>query len=164
MLTLASLSDTVLALERILGPIPVLILVTDRAGRILESNAAARDAFARTGKDLQDRPIGDLVPGLVLDLDPVAPDSDAPPAVRFGSPRRRGQRADGGGFPVEVHASAHRLGDDLVCVVALLDMTERLQADRSARESRALLDAVLDGLPAMVSARAPDGTYAFVNA
>lgn len=165
-LSLASIYETVRTLERVMGPFPLLIFATDREGRVLMSTERARDALGRAEVDILDKPIGDLVPGLVLAIEDLGDDriGTREPVVRFGPSRRRARRKDGSVFPVEVHASTHRIGDDVLCVVALLDMTERLHADREMRDSRALLEAVLSGLPAMVSAKTPDGVYEFMNA
>jgi|GEM_PF-4957147 len=164
-LTLASLYDAVHTLERVLGSFPVLILAADRAGRVVMTTERTRDTLGRAEVELLDLSLCDVVPGLSPKIGMLTDgDLTVPPLVEIGATRRRALRRDGTAFPVEVQASAHRLGDDVICVVAMLDMTERLQADRAVRDSQALLDAVLCGLPAMVSAKAPDGTYEFVNA
>ena len=159
-LTLASLYDVVRAIERILGPFPVLVLAVDRHGRIVMTNEATRTALDLAEVDLIDRSLDTAVPGLALTFETSA---DGTVAVTPNGRRRRARRRDGSVFPVEVHASVHQLGDDVLAFVALLDVTERLQADRAVRESQALLDAVLDGLPAMVSAKDSDGRYEFLN-
>lgn len=161
-LTLASLYDTIRTLERVIGSFPVLIVATDRAGRIVMTTQHTRDALGLSEVELLDKPIGTIVPGLSLTI--TGPTADGMFDVETGPTRRRALRRDSSAFPVDIQASAHRLGEDVICVVALLDMTERLQADRAVRDSQALLDAVLAGLPAMVAAKTPDGTYEFVNA
>ncbi|MDF1791646.1 MAG: EAL domain-containing protein [Thalassobaculaceae bacterium] len=161
-LTLASLYDTIHTLERVIGAFPVLIIATDRAGRIVMTSERTRDVLGLSEVELLDRPIGVIIPGLVLSVSPATDHGDI--QVDIGPSRRRALRRDASSFPVDIQASAHRLGDDMICVFALLDMTERLQADRALRDSQALLDAVLAGLPAMVSAKTLDGTYEFVNA
>ncbi|WPZ32966.1 EAL domain-containing protein [Thalassobaculum sp. OXR-137] len=159
-LTLASLYDTIRTLERVIGAFPLLIVATDRAGRIVMTTQHTRDVLGLSEVELLDRPIAAVIPGITFKLggDPDAPE------IAIGATRRRALRRDATAFTVDIQASAHRLGDDIVCVFALLDATDRLQADRMARDSRALLDAVLSGMPAMVSAKTPDGTYEFVNA
>lgn len=161
-LTLASLYDTVHSLERVLEAFPVLIIATDSAGRIVMTSRRTRDALGLSEVDLLDRPVAAIVPGLAPTV--TLPRGDGDPRVEIGAPRRRALRRDATAFPVEVQATAHRFGDDVICLLALLDVTERVQADRELRESRDLLDAILAGLPAMVAAKTPDGTYEFVNA
>ncbi len=156
-LTLASLYDVVRGVEQILGPFPVLVLAVDSQGRIVMSNEAARTAFGVAEVEMIDRPVTDFVPGIAWNQTAKNALSDSPqkPAVQ--------RRRDGSAFPVEVHTSVHQLGDDKITFVALHDVTERLQADRSVRESQQTLDIVLAGLPAMVSAKDPDGLYEFIN-
>lgn len=159
-LTLASLYDTIHTLERVIGSFPVLIIATDRAGRIVMTTQHTRDVLGLSEVELLDKPIAAIIPGVTIKL---TGGSDGP-EIAIGPSRRRALRRDASAFPVDIQASAHRLGDDVICVFALLDATERLQADRTARESRALLDAILSGMPAMVSAKSLDGTYEFINA
>lgn len=161
-LTLASLYDTVHSLERVLEAFPVLIVATDHAGRIVMTSRRTRDALDLAEVDLLDRPVAAVVPGLELAVS--LPEDGGGPRVEIGATRRRALRRDATAFPVEVQATAHRFGDDVICIVALLDVTERVQATRDLRESRDLLDTVLAGLPAMVAAKTPDGTYEFMNA
>ena len=159
-LTLASLYDTIHTLERVIGSFPVLIIATDRSGRIVMTTRHTRDTLGLSEVELLDKPLGIILPGITFK---IAGDTDEP-EITLGGTRRRALRRDASAFPVDIQASAHRLGDDVICVFALLDATERLQADRAARDSRALLDAILSGLPAMVSAKTLDGTYEFINA
>lgn len=161
-LTLASLYDTIHTLERVIGAFPVLIIATDRAGRIVMTTRHTRDVLGLSEVELLDKPLAAILPGISLKITEPG-DADAP-LIDFGPTRRRALRRDASAVPVDIQASAHRLGDDVICVFALLDATDRLQADRMARDSRALLDAVLSGMPAMVSAKLPDGTYEFINA
>ncbi|WP_028794687.1 EAL domain-containing protein [Thalassobaculum salexigens] len=159
-LTLASLYDTIHTLERVIGSFPVLIIATDRVGRIVMTTQHTRDVLDLSEVELLDKPIGAIVPGITVKISGDAQE----PEIAIGANRRRALRRDASAFPVDIQASAHRLGDDVICVFALLDATDRLQADRVARDSRALLDAILSGMPALVSAKAPDGTYEFINA
>lgn len=159
-LTLASLYDTIHTLERVIGSFPVLIIATDRAGRIVMTTQHTRDVLGLSEVELLDKPIGAIVPGITIKISGDAHE----PEISIGANRRRALRRDASAFPVDIQASAHRLGDDVICVFALLDATERLQTDKLARDSRALLDAILSGMPAMVSAKTLDGTYEFINA
>ncbi|MFX4222186.1 MAG: diguanylate cyclase domain-containing protein [Thalassobaculum sp.] len=161
-LTLASLYDTVHTLERVLDALPVLIIATDSAGRIVMTSRRTRDALGLPEVDLLDKPVAAVVPGLTVSVSAASGDDE--PTVDIGPSRRRALRRDATAFPVEIQATAHRLGDDVICLLALLDVTQRLQTDHAMRESRALLDAILAGLPAMVGAKTPDGTYEFINA
>lgn len=161
-LTLASLYETIHTLERVIGAFPVLIVATDRAGRIVMTTKHTRDVLGLSEVELLDKPLAAILPGITLKITGTGDEDGL--RVDIGATRRRALRRDATPVPVDIQASAHRLGDDVICVFALLDATDRLQADRMARDSRALLDAILSGMPAMVSAKLPDGTYEFVNA
>ena len=161
-LTLASLYDTIHTLERVIGHFPVLVVATDRTGRIVMTSQHARDVIGVSEVELLDRPLAAVLPGLTMAV--VDGPESGSPQVTLGGNRRRALRRDASAFPVEVHATAHLFGDDVICIFAMLDASERLKADRTAKESQALLEAVLAGIPAMVSAKTPDGTYEFINA
>lgn len=157
-LSLSSLYDVVRTFERILGPFPVLVIVVDGEGRVVMSNDTARTAFDRPEIEMLECDLETLVPGLDIAETTKGTKPDGTPV------RKRAIRKDGAAFPVEVQASRHNLGDGELVFVALHDLSERLQADQALRESRALLDAVLAGMPAMVSAKTPEGRYEFINA
>lgn len=171
--SLASLYDAMHSLERILGPFPILTLAVDRQGRIVMSNATARDAFGLSEVLMLEKTLDDLVPGLEIAL---ATGADGKPQAKIkrgtgkgaGSRARRARRFNGQGrdvgvFPVEAHASALTLGDDAVVFVALHDLSDKLRSDRALRQSQDLLEAVLSGVPALISAKGPDGRYQLVN-
>lgn len=177
-LSLASLYDAMHSLERVIGPFPVLTFAVDRRNRLVMSNRTARDAFGLSEVAMLDKRLTDLVPNLeiVLKRDPGGVEQ----AEIVGGPKGKGQtrsiarawkanRFDETGrkvsvFPVEAHASALIVGDDLVVFIALHDLSEKLKTDRALRQSDELLQAVLSGVPALISAKGPDGRYAFLNA
>lgn len=161
-LSLASLYDTMHTLERVLGGFPVMIIATDSAGRMVMTSKRARDALCLAEVDLLDRPVAAIVPGLSISIAQAT--GDDIPRIDIGPARRRALRRDGTAFPVDIKATAHRLGDDVICLFALLDVTERLQTDHALRDSQSLHKAILEGLPAMVAAKTPDGVYEFINA
>jgi len=162
-LSLSSLYDTMHALERILGRFPILILALDRDGRVVMSNATARDAFDRAEVDMLETKVGDLIPGLSVQVDL---DGAGNPVARISPAGKvmRAVRHGGGAFPIEIQASAEVVGDDVVVFLAIHDLSERLRADKALRESQELLDGVLSGVPAVITAKAPDGRYELVNA
>jgi diguanylate cyclase (GGDEF)-like protein/PAS domain S-box-containing protein len=176
-LSLASLYDAMHSLERVIGPFPVLTFAIDRRGRVVMSNRTARDAFGLSEVAMLDKRLGDLVPdlGVSLKKDPhgveqavIAGGAKGKPQARAVTRAWKAHRFDDTGrktgvFPVEAHASALTVGDDLVIFIALHDLSEKLKADRALRQSDELLQAVLSGVPALISAKGPDGRYAFLN-
>ena len=177
-LSLASLYDAMHSLERVIGPFPVLTFAVDRRNRLVMSNKTARDAFGLSEVAMLDKRLTDLVPNLdvVLKQDP----SGVEQAMIVGGLKGKGQTRSAarawkankfdetgrkvGAFPVEAHASALTVGDDLIVFIALHDLSEKLKTDRALRQTDELLQAVLSGVPALISAKGPDGRYAFLNA
>jgi diguanylate cyclase (GGDEF)-like protein/PAS domain S-box-containing protein len=171
--SLASLYDAMHALERVLGPFPILTLAVDRQGRMVMSNVTARDTFGLSEVLMLEKTLDDLVPGLEVTLTTGA-DGKAQAKIKRGKGKAAGSRArrarrfndkgrEIGVFPVEAHVSALPMGDDAVVFVALHDLSEKLRSDRALRQSQELLEAVLSGVPALISAKGPDGRYQLVN-
>ena len=86
-LTLASLYDTVHTLERVLDALPVLIIATDSAGRIVMTSRRTRDALGLPEVDLLDKPVAAVVPGLTVSVSAASGDDE--PTVDIGPSRRR---------------------------------------------------------------------------
>ena len=136
-LSLASLYDAMHSLERVIGPFPVLTFAVDRRNRLVMSNKTARDAFGLSEVAMLDKRLTDLVPNLdvVLKQDP----SGVEQAMIVGGLKGKGQTRSAarawkankfdetgrkvGAFPVEAHASALTVGDDLIVFIALHDLS-----------------------------------------
>jgi PAS domain S-box-containing protein len=74
-----------------------------------------------------------------------------------------GLRKDGSEFPAEAAISKLKTGGETIFTVLLQDITERKRAERALRESQQVLHAVIDAVPAMISAKDRDLRYVFMN-
>jgi PAS domain S-box-containing protein len=107
---------------------------------ILTFNPATEALFGHHGADLFGRPIGLLFDGYAAE--------GAPPPPIFGAHpvELRGLRADGTTFPVEVVATDSDLGEASFYVAMIRDVSERVRALRSLRESEAGFRAAVEAL------------------
>jgi PAS domain S-box-containing protein len=56
-------------------------------------------------------------------------------------------RRDGTTFPVEVHGKSMQVGERVLQIAAIRDITERKRADEALKHEKALLDALMDNIP-----------------
>jgi PAS domain S-box-containing protein len=120
------------------------VFVVDReSGRILETSPAAAPRYGYGLGELVGRSIAEVAvePGLALE------------DLRRGPPHgavRVHRRKDGTRFPVEVIASEVVWDGRPAVVQVVRDVTERVRAEEALRESKALVEAVVDNVPLMV--------------
>lgn len=113
------------------------LIIVSRDGRILEANPKTEELFGYRQAELEGQPVELLLPARLRELHQRDREG------YFAAPRSRSmgiglnllaRRKDGTEFPVEVsltYASATERGD--VVVAAIIDISERLTLERSAR-------------------------------
>ncbi len=127
---------------------PDAILVADPAGHILLVNSQTEVLFGYSRPELLGRPVEMLLPSCLTAVHKQhRADYLAAPHTRpMGTGLELfGQRQDGSEFPVEVSLSPLQLGDDLVVMSTIRDVTRRKHLERERRElaERLLLQAQL---------------------
>ncbi len=140
-----------------------VLLIDGETGRILEANGAAEamygyskaELLALTNEDLSAEPEETRA---VTRGTPVAPDE----VVTI--PLRLHRRKDGSTFSVEITGRFFEQEGRSVHIAAIRDVTERHLAARELQESREVLRAVLDGIPARVFWKDRDLNYLGCNA
>jgi len=121
---------------------PVLV-VEQASGLILEATPATAPIYGYPQGAL----VGLHVAALAADPDQVLEDlRDVPRPASL----RLHRRSDGTRFPVEVASSAVEWGGRAAVILAIRDATERVRAEEALRESKALVEAVVDNVPLMV--------------
>jgi len=145
------------------------ILISDRGGKIILTNARVEQLFGYARDELLGRPIEDLVPRATREGHAELRHQ----FVEIGQTRQigrargslQGLRKDGSTFPAEIGLSPlprSSYGEGCVCAL-IRDISARLQAEARLRDSRLLLQAVIDNVPAMIYMKDREGRYLFVN-
>jgi len=120
------------------------VLVIDREdGRILEATPATAPLYGFGRDELIGRSVSEICADPDLALQDLRPEA-RPTAVRVH------RRRDGTHFPVEVVASTVEWGGRKAVVHVVRDLTERVRADEALRDSKALVEAVVENVPLMV--------------
>src|SRR5271165_6618487 len=73
------------------------------------------------------------------------------------------RRKDGSTFPVEVHTSLVSYGGHRFLLKVARDITDRLRAEETIRQSERQLRDVIEGIPAIASTIRLDGSVEFIN-
>ncbi|MCW5632738.1 MAG: PAS domain S-box protein [Rubrivivax sp.] len=130
---------------------PDAVVMSDREGRIVQSNHQAEKVFGWSGAELAGRPIETLVPGAMEEHRRMLRSSDLgqgddPPIVRQVTGRRR----NGDSFPAEISLGPMRTADaGLVVLTAIRDISERTRIEDALRQSeevyRYTLDHMMEG-------------------
>ena len=138
------------------------IFVLDTSGRIQAANQAAARMHGYTVAQLTTMRIQDLDD---LDSAQLAPQRieqlRAGQVLQFEVSHRR---QDGSTFPVEVVASAMRLGDETLLLAFDRDITERKNAEARLRASENQFALFMQHLPGAAWMKDAQGRYLFVNA
>jgi len=144
--------------QRYLEAAPLAVLITDHAGRILESNPAAREMLGYNalelatlaGRDIVVETSDDSLRGLQLRLD-----QDGRTESRL-----RMRRKDGGEVWADVRA-VRLTGDHFMSFCT--DITQLVHAEEALRAGERLSRGVLDSLTAHIAVLDRDGTILEVN-
>ena len=109
-----------------------IILIVGAGGQILEANRAAVEAYGYSRDELLSITIDDLRTPEIRKLIPADEDHLAEAGVLFESEHRR---KDGTSIPVEVSSRAALVGDEILAVNIVRDITARRRARQSLQES-----------------------------
>jgi PAS domain S-box-containing protein len=167
MASIASGSDI---LPRLIEAAPVAIVTVNRAGEILFVNARLLDMFGYGRDELQGKSLEELIPERFRNGHRFFRSEYAEnPHVRpMGSGLDlAGRRRDGSEFPIEAGLCYVEMGDDLIIMAALTDITRRKQTEeqlehrvqertREIERRRHVADSLREILGLLNSARAAD--------
>jgi PAS domain S-box-containing protein len=142
-----SMSQSLLA-QTLLEVAPDAMIVADVAGRILQVNHQTEVLFGYARPDLLGRPVELLLPERfhTLHRRHRAGYATEPHTRPMGDNLALlGRTHDGGEFPVEVSLSPLRLGDELLIIASVRDVSERarIEHERAADMARLYLQAQL---------------------
>jgi diguanylate cyclase (GGDEF)-like protein/PAS domain S-box-containing protein len=130
------------------------IVSVDGLGRIRSMNMTAERMFGRQAAELLGQSLGLLlvVPGTRQEREYLAELSrvrettqlDLSPTIGVG------RRADGREFPVDLVVSEAEVNGRTIYILAIRDMSERLEAERRLRESEARYRSLVDSAPEVI--------------
>lgn len=157
-------------LPRLIEAAPVAIVTVNRAGKILFVNARLLDMFGYGRDELQGKSLEELIPERFRNGHRFFRSEYAEnPHVRpMGSGLDlAGRRSDGSEFPIEAGLCYVELGDDLIIMASLTDITRRKQTEeqlehrvqertREIERRRHVADSLREILGLLNSARAAD--------
>jgi len=124
------------------------IIIHDALGNILDANTATKNRLEIFNEGLVGRNIADFVtPDNAVAIDNHAAKSLAGISEVFET---RYVSGSGNLIPAEVHEHRIRWNDGQAVLSISRDITKRKEAERSARESRQILEAVLNTIPVRV--------------
>jgi PAS domain S-box-containing protein len=121
---------------------PVFV-IDQEGGWILEVTPATAPIYGYTRDELIGRSLSEVCADPDLALQDLRPGA-RPVAVRVH------RRQDGSLFPVEVVASTVEWGGRRAVIHVVRDLTERVRAEEALRDSKALVEAVVENVPLMV--------------
>jgi PAS domain S-box-containing protein len=127
------------AFERLFNASADALLVVDRDGRIVSANQRMHEVFGYTAGEILGNSIENLVAINLSELDRSNPKSYLGlPKIRPMGERAQlfGRRKDGNEFPGEVALSPLRQGAELKVLVAVRDITTRMQLERDLEATR----------------------------
>lgn len=139
------------------------MVVTDLAGTILLVNRQAESMFALSREQMIGRAVEVLVPAdsrAKHQRQRERYSRDPKPRTMTGELALYGQRSDGTVFPVDVALSPVDLGDRILVVVGIRDITEQVQADAHTQAVLHTIDAAHD---AVMMFRPDDWRFTYVN-
>lgn len=128
-----ALRETEKRLKTVFDNVVDAIITLDNAAHIEDFNKGAEQLFGISHAQAHGRPITDLVP----EIGPIgarAVDYDAPPAAMNRRRELAGRRQDGSMFPAELSLSECQLGDRVLYVALIRDITERRRVDKLKNE------------------------------
>ena len=113
------------------------IFVESLTGEILDVNARACEMFGYGREELLAKSVDDLVPEGHL---AIIPGNLAVPSVPEHPVETVNVRSNGEFFPVEITARLQEIGEEVVLLVVLRDITERKQVEKALEQSKLELE------------------------
>jgi PAS domain S-box-containing protein len=144
------------------------IISVDALGRIRSMNVTAERMFGRESAELVGQSLGRLlvIPGTrrestyLSELSRIRENTQLDLSPSSGV----GRRADGRQFPLDLVASATEVAGEKIYVLAIRDISERLEAERALRESEARYRSLVDSAPEAIVVLDPiTGNFADAN-
>ncbi|HUG90155.1 MAG TPA: PAS domain-containing protein, partial [Planctomycetaceae bacterium] len=164
--THAAESDATVRLFRLLAEAhPEAIVLMDRRWRIVLINSAAQRLFGYAVQELAERTLEALVPDSVGEVLSAEIDS-LPPDELAGALAGRelwGRTRAGARFRVEVRLNAVRTDDGFYVFGTIVDLTERLRAEQTLRETEHWYQSLVESLPINIIRKDLDGRVVFCN-
>jgi len=137
----AALRENEARLKGFLDATPDAMVIANTDGRIILANTQTERLFGYTQTELLEMMVERLLPDRVRDIhrDNRAAFLVDPREVTTGNDRElHALRKDGSEFPVEISLSHHQLGDEVVVLSAIRDVTVRRQAEELVAAQRDL--------------------------
>lgn len=162
----ASLQQSQTLLRTIIDAVPATITVKDTAGNYVLVNAYQANQFGRPAEWFVNRNVADIWPSDYVHQ--LRQRDDAVIRTRGTQRYYEYDYADSDGRITSWMGIRSPILNEIGAVSYVvsvgLDITELKRAEREVQEGRALLQTVIDAVPAMVSVTDGDGRYVFVNA
>ncbi len=146
--------------ESLLEAVPDALVGVDSSGKIRFVNQQTESLFGYPRSDLIGATLETLVPESArqIHLRHQKMYHAAPVARPMGTDLElRGRRGDGTEFPVDISLSSSRIGNGLLTIAAVRDVTDRVRADREREEMIRRLAVIEYSADGIITAT-PDGT------
>jgi diguanylate cyclase (GGDEF)-like protein/PAS domain S-box-containing protein len=143
------------------------IVAIDNAQRIVVFNQGAETVFGYSAEEVTGRPLDILLPESMADghrslVSAFARSQDA--SRRTGERRQvRARRKDGTVFPAEASISKFGRAAEMLYVVMLIDITERMRAQQALLDSEKRYRKLFENLPVALYRTSADGTILDAN-
>ena len=137
-----------------------LLLIDQRSGRVLETNAAAEAMYGYSAEEFR------LLTDLELSAEPEltrAATTSVAPGETGTVPLRRHLRKDGSVFPVEVTGRVFDLQGRRVRIAAVRDISERVANEEALRRSEEQYRTIVETAAEGILLGTPEGLLTFVN-
>jgi phosphoserine phosphatase RsbU/P len=155
-----------LRFQRMVETAPHGILIVDADGRITLANPRISAQFGYTQDELLGAPVELLVPERFREAHPEQRQT----FLQHPTPRPVGagrvlfaRRRDGSEFPVDIGLVPLESERGMEVACTIVDLSERLWADRALAESEWRLREILDNTSAVIYVKALDGRYLLIN-
>jgi len=157
--------STALTIEKIVAATPLPVVVTDHHGNIEFVNEVASRLFQYSADDLIGQPVELLLPERFRDshVDHRNKYFAAPDVVAGAGRPLWGRRKDGEEFPVEVGLNPLRLDGAVYVFCTLVDLTEKVQAERTIADAKALYESLVETLPLNIIRKNRNGRFVYMN-
>lgn len=143
------------------------IVIIDQEGQISSSNAKIAELFGYDREELLGQSLEILMPeryrGVHISHRKNYFDDPNPRSMGIGYDLF-GQRKDGSEFPVEIGLSFAQVGDELIGMAYVIDITARKQAEKVLVESEEQYKALFNNAPVAIFTKDVEGRYTSANA